>query len=255
MHEGRAHRPRYPTNRDHVNMANDITSKIVGFRIKDDAKPTIAPEKPLKADLDPLTLRIERRPEGSLAAVSEKITYSDSEGRKRIYVLVSFLTVDGVVNGADVSAERPIEFFIPSGQLSSEHQWITATMRNLSLVARGGYITQALQDLRKVAWDKGPVRCGKNRHNKPMYHDSVVAAVAWSIQQILYQRGFLDIDGQQVPLKELTHPTITNPTAAPKQPAQESTLGSIGTCGTCEGTLKLLDGCPTCVDCGWSKCN
>ncbi|BBI58926.1 hypothetical protein HSBAA_02320 [Vreelandella sulfidaeris] len=49
---------------------------------------------------------------------------------------------------------------------------------------------QAVADLRKVAWDKGLVRCGMNRWNKPMFHDSEVAAIAWSIQQILYRRGF-----------------------------------------------------------------
>lgn len=238
-------------------MTPEITSKIVGFRIRDNAEPTL-PQVPPRPDVDPLTLRIERRPDGSLEAVSEKITYSDSEGRQRVYVLVSFMTVTGFVDGKEVQVERPIEFFIPSGQLSSEHQWITATMRSLSLTARGGYITQALQDLRKVAWDKGPVRCGKNQYKKPLYHDSVVAAMAWSIQQILHQRGFLDADGNQVPLSEMISSNV------PKQPAdpvmvatEESTSknGVVGTCGTCSGDLLLMDGCPTCTTCGWSSCS
>src|SRR5690625_5876809 len=113
------------------------------------------------------------------------------------------MPVQGVLNGKRVIIERPVEFFFPSGQLSSEHQWITATMRSLSLAARGGYVTQAVADLRKVAWDKGLVRCGMNRWEKPMFHDSEVAAIAWSIQQILYRRVFLDQDGNEVPVAEL----------------------------------------------------
>lgn len=242
-------------------MTKEINSKIVGFHIKKENTET--PVEPPRQDVDPLTVRIERRPEGSLEAVSEKVTYYDAEGRHRLYVLVSFIPVEGVVDGQDVIIERPIEFFIPSGQLSSEHQWITATMRNLSLAARGGYITQALQDLRKVAWDKGPVRCGKNEWGKPVFHDSVVAAIAWSIQQILFRRGFLNEHGGQIKLEKMiegaqpvqapeTPPAVETPD--PKDDTEETEKPSVGNCGTCGGDLQLLDGCPTCLNCGWSKC-
>lgn len=220
------------------------------------------------SDIDPLTLRIERRPEGALEAVSEKITYNDMEGRQRVYVLVSFIPVDGVVDGKPVTIERPIEFFVPSGQLSSEHQWITATMRSLSLAARGGYITQALQDLRKVAWDKGPVRCGLNQYGKPLFHDSVVAAIAWSIQQILYRRGFVTEDGQQVPLEQLmtrrepsvvTTPQLETikdrPTPSlPPYAVVGAATPSAGECSECGSDMQMMDGCPTCLTCGNSRC-
>ncbi len=181
--------------------------------------------------------------------------------------------------------ERPVEFFFPSGQLSSEHQWITATMRSLSLAARGGYATQAVADLRKVAWDKGLVRCGMNRWNKPMFHDSEVAAIAWSIQQILYRRGFLDREGSQVPVEQLvqryahrmTHGHAWQPGAdeaagdatadmgtvdanggEQKTPIKKPEGGgpaSVGNCPECRGELIMMDGCPTCyAGCGWSKC-
>ena len=185
------------------------------------------------------------------------------------------------MGGRRVVIERPVEFFFPSGQLSSEHQWITATMRNLSLAARGGYVTQAVADLRKVAWDKGLVRCGMSRWNKPMFHDSEVAAIAWSIQQILYRRGFLDQDGNQVPVETLVeryahrmqHGHAWQPeeaeAAALEQGAVEPIGGSdapvkkpegsgpvsVGNCPECRGELIMMDGCPTCyAGCGWSKC-
>lgn len=177
-----------------------LGQKIVSQRIvKDEPNPqpiVVAP------DDCPVTKRIEGRPEGALRAVSEKIKYYTQEGPKKVYVIVSFMPVTGTINGEDVVIERPVEFFVPSNQLSSEQQWVTASMRSLSLAARGGYITQALYDLRKVAWDKGPVRCGRNQYNKPIYHDSEVAAIAWSIQQILYREGFVKENGDPLPIEE-----------------------------------------------------
>ncbi len=263
-------------------MAVEITSKIVGYRIKQQEQ--LAPAAELQEE-DPLTVRIPSRPEGTLEAVSEKISYVGAEGRKKVYLLVSFMPVEGVVGGRRVVIERPVEFFFPSGQLSSEHQWITATMRSLSLAARGGYVTQAVADLRKVAWDKGLVRCGMNRWNKPMFHDSEVAAIAWSIQQILYRRGFLDQDGNQVPVETLVaryahrmqhghawQPPVDEPDTSPVAGAVEPIGGAtdaenaakkpegsgpatVGTCPECRGDLIMMDGCPTCyAGCGWSKC-
>jgi ribonucleoside-diphosphate reductase alpha chain len=259
-------------------MAVEITSKIVGYRIKRDEAPAPAPElEPVLQDENPLTMRIASRPEGTLEAVSEKISYVGAEGRKKVYLLVSFMPVEGVVGGKRVVIERPVEFFFPSGQLSSEHQWITATMRSLSLAARGGYATQAVADLRKVAWDKGLVRCGWNRHGKPVFHDSEVSAIAWSIQQILYRRGFLDQDGNQVPVENLveryahrmTHawqPPADEEAEAPETGTVEPVGGAekapagagptvVGHCPECRGELIMMDGCPTCyAGCGWSKC-
>ncbi|MGY2460663.1 ribonucleoside-diphosphate reductase [Vreelandella sulfidaeris] len=262
-------------------MAVEITSKIVGYRIKQQDQPVPTPEL---QDENPLTVRIPSRPEGTLEAVSEKISYVGAEGRKKVYLLVSFMPVEGVIGGKRVVIERPVEFFFPSGQLSSEHQWITATMRSLSLAARGGYVTQAVADLRKVAWDKGLVRCGMNRWNKPMFHDSEVAAIAWSIQQILYRRGFLDRDGNQVPVEQLveryahrmTHGHAWQPGAeeevadAPVEAGAVEPIGgkattekkpegsgpaTVGNCPECRGELIMMDGCPTCyAGCGWSKC-
>ena len=40
-------------------------------------------------------------------------------------------------------------------------------------------------------------------HKSPRWHDSEVAALAYSIQQILHRRGFLDIEGGQVPSRLL----------------------------------------------------
>ena len=134
---------------------------------------------------------IERRPKGALSAVAEKVDYWTQEGHKTVYLLVSFLPVpaaDGVG-----TVDRAIEFFMPVGQNGESQQWITSSMRLLSLAARGGFLERALSDMRKVAWDRGPVRLGTHQKADgtvvPMWHDSEVAAVAFAIQNIQAQRN------------------------------------------------------------------
>jgi len=160
-----------------------------------------------EVELDPLRIAIDHRPRGELPAIIEKVEYLTQAGKKSLYLAVSFMEVTGRVGRADVTIERPIEFFIPTGQRDESQQWITATMRSLSLAARGGFVARNLQDLRKVSWDRGQVRLGdvqrSDGHKSPRWHDSEVAALAYAIQQILHRRGFLDTEGDQVPSRVL----------------------------------------------------
>lgn len=246
----------------------EIKKKIVDFEVlQGSGKPdkTPAPQGP-----DPLEVRIERRPEGELNATVEKVVYWTQEGKKSLYLVISYMPVQGVLDGKEVTIERPVEFFIPASQSSEDPQWITATMRSLSLAARGGYAAKALADLRKVAWTKGPVRCGSrdfgNGKTAPVWHPSEVAAVAYAIQQALHRRGFLDVEGNQVPSRVLARRWIErmgnsypdadrSSSEASPAPAEAHPTEHGAACPQCGGgNLTLLDGCQTCLDCGHSKC-
>lgn len=236
-----------------------ITGKIlsIGQRKKDAAPPPSA----VVSDIDPLMKRIGRRPDGALEAVSEKIRYSTQEGAKRIYLIVSFMPVEGVLDGKPICIDRPIEFFLPTGQSQESMQWISATMRSLSLAARGGYTAQALADLRQVTWDKGPVRCGVNPYGKPMYHGSEVAAIAWSIQQLLFRRGFVDLDGNQIPARDIVARARNLPPPPPLRDEPPPLVveltpeaSAARKCPDCGGATVMLEGCECCPTCGWSRC-
>ncbi len=138
------------------------------------------------APVDPMRAVIERRPQGALPAVAEKIEYWTQQGRQTLYLLVSFLPLPG-------GRERAIEFFMPVGQSGESQEWISASMRLLSLAARGGFLDRALADMRKVAWDRGPVRLGTyvkaDGTRVPQWHDSQVAAVAFAIQNLIAGRN------------------------------------------------------------------
>jgi ribonucleoside-diphosphate reductase alpha chain len=139
------------------------------------------------AAADPMRGVIASRPRGALSAVAEKIQYWTQEGQRTLYLVVSFLPV--ALGPGEERADRAIEFFMPVGQKGESQQWITSSMRLLSLAARGGFLERALSDMRKVAWDRGPVRLGSypkaDGTQVPRWHDSEVAAIAFAIQNII----------------------------------------------------------------------
>jgi ribonucleoside-diphosphate reductase alpha chain len=196
------------------------------------------------APVDPMRTVIESRPKGALSAVADKIEYWTQEGHKTLYIVVSFLPVpaaDGVG-----TVERAIEFFMPVGQNGESQQWITSTMRMLSLAARGGFLGRALSDMRKVAWDRGPVRLGTYQKadgtHVPMWHDSEVAAIAFALQNIIARRNqhAAAVAAPQAP-------------SAPELPgmAAPSAVMAGKKCPECGAHAMIRkDGCDYCTSCG-----
>ena len=184
------------------------------------------------AAADPMRAMIESRPTGALNASAEKIEYWTQQGRQALYLVVSFLPLaDG--------RERAIEFFMPVGQSGESQQWITASMRLLSLAARGGFLERALADMRKVAWDRGPVRLGSHTkadgNQVPMWHDSEVGAIAYAIQQLIAKRS-----GSVPPAPDVaTRIVAPSPLMGAKCPE----------CGA--HAMIRKDGCNYCTQCGY----
>jgi ribonucleoside-diphosphate reductase alpha chain len=224
---------------------------------------TPEPEKTAVPDDDPLRKRFERRPLGELESITSKIEYSTQEGKKAVYLTVSFIRADGIYDGQPVTIERPFEFFMPANQRSDGQQWITASMRLLSMVARAGSpIAKALTDMREVVWEKGPVRCGyltrEDGTQVPVYHDSEVAAIAFMLQRILIRRGFLDAYGNQVPVPQLAKRMAERQLFSHELPAQPIATTTEGMAPTASGAkcpecgaraLRKIDGCTRCTEC------
>ncbi|QLA82600.1 adenosylcobalamin-dependent ribonucleoside-diphosphate reductase [Acidovorax sp. JMULE5] len=226
-------------------LATYRPNAILGSVLETHAAPAptlaAAPMVPPAPPADPMRTVIESRPQGGLSAVAEKLEYWTQEGHKTLYLIVSFLPVPtGIGNG---TVDRAIEFFMPVGQSGESQQWITSSMRMLSLAARGGFLERALSDMRKVAWDRGPVRLGTHRKDDgtlvPMWHDSEVAAMAYAIQNILARR-VADPVQQQLPLDEPAPPPVAVPQAMAGKKCTE--------CGAHAVIRK--DGCDYCTQCG-----
>ncbi|HYF16384.1 MAG TPA: adenosylcobalamin-dependent ribonucleoside-diphosphate reductase [Ramlibacter sp.] len=194
---------------------------------------TVAAAQAPEPAADPMRAVIGSRPRGALPAVVEKISYWTQQGEQTLYLIVSFLPLaDG--------RERAIEFFMPVGQSGDSQQWVTSSMRLLSLAARGGFLERALADMRKVAWDRGPVRLGTYTRadgaQVPLWHDSEVAAIAYAVQNIIARRQGRQADAAAAP------PLVT--------PVPSSVLPGTK-CPECGARAMIRkDGCEYCTSCG-----
>ena len=213
------------------------------------AQPKAAEVAPAQAavQIDPMRTVIESRPLGGLDAVAEKIEYWTHDGHKSLYLIVSFLPVPA--GDGKGTVDRAIEFFMPVGQSGESQQWITSSMRMLSLAARGGFLERALSDMRKVAWDRGPVRYGykvrEDGTQVPLWHDSEVAAIAWAVQNILELRAKRQGSANQMalPLPEVDEPVPT-PMATGVMAGKK--------CPDCGAHAVIKkDGCEYCTQCGF----
>ena len=230
-------------------LATYRPNSILGSVLEVHAAPqagVVAPQEEAAQPVDPMRTVIESRPKGSLSAVAEKVEYWTQEGKKRLYLIVSFLPVPNAEGTGMV--DRAIEFFMPVGQSGESQQWITSSMRLLSLAARGGFLARALSDMRKVAWDRGPVRLGTHQKadgtQVPLWHESEVAAVAYAIQHILERRTRLHQQGPS-PLEALApvSPPGVAPTAPPVMAGKK--------CSECGAHAVIRkDGCDYCTQCG-----
>ncbi len=227
-----------------------------------------AEAKPVVADDDLLRKQYDGRPFGDLESITSKIQYTTYEGRKTVYLTVSFIHVSGMVGGEQVTIERPFEFFMPAGQKNDGQQWISASMRLLSMAARsGGSIAKALADMREVVWDKGSVRCGfiskEDGSQAPLFHESEVAAIGYALQRMLMKRGLLDAAGNQVPVKLLAERyqqvhrefLLDEAIAAPAHDEASHLLQPQPggkKCPDCGAyAVQKVDGCSRCVSCGY----
>jgi ribonucleoside-diphosphate reductase alpha chain len=214
-------------------LATYRPNDILGSVLSTDTTPAESEPSVERRKSDPMRSMIERRPPGQLPGVVEKIEYWTQQGRQTLYIVVSFLPIaDG--------RERAIEFFMPVGQSGESQQWITSSMRMLSLAARGGFLERALADMRKVAWDRGPVRLGTYTKADgtavPMWHDSEVAAIAYAIQNIIARRQGEPVAALETPL-------------APAAEAPPTMAGA--KCPECGAHAMIRkDGCDFCTQCG-----
>lgn len=226
---------------------NSILGAVLEAEPAPRAEPS-APPAPTPAS-DPMRTVIEKRPAGGLPAVAEKIEYWTSEGPQRLYLIVTFLPMPSA-DGKGV-VERAIEFFMPVGQSGESQQWITATMRMLSLAARGGFLDRALSDMQKVTWDRGPVRLGTYEKadgtHVPRWHDSEVAAIGYAIENLIAKRQ----EAAQASLFTPDELPRAEPAVAPAAAVPPGVMAG-KKCTECGAHAMIRkDGCDYCTQCGF----
>ncbi|MFZ9034656.1 MAG: NrdJb [Francisellaceae bacterium] len=231
-------------------MSIKIEKKITGFSIvKEDEKLTkvTADKSDKKEKSHELMSESVKRPE-SLMGETYKIKPPQAE--HALYITINDIVLN---EGTKYEMRRPFEIFLSSKNM--EHfQWTIALTLIISAVFRkGGDITFLVEELRSVFDPNGGYfkRGGK-------YVPSLVSEIGDVIEKHLKKIGMLPDDEMDENKKLFI--ASKKEELAKKQQAKNDEAGSAfppesQVCSQCSTKAAvMLDGCLTCLNCGYSKC-
>jgi hypothetical protein len=245
-------------------MAIKIEKKITGYNVvkPEDkvAAPTvtaIAPKEPPKAEVIQMHESVER---------PETLVGSTFKVKSPLFEHALYVTINDIVLNAGTAHEqrRPFEIFINSKNMD-HFQWIVALTRILSAVFRkGGDVTFIVEELKAVFDPRGGYF-----KSGGVYMPSIVAEIGAVIEQHMKNIGMIhdpemdDATRQLIADKRAAYEAAgakknTDASAAPSAKGEINDSGfppGATLCVKCNTqALVLMDGCQTCLNCGYSKC-
>lgn len=174
-----------------------------------------------------------------------------------------YVTINDIVlnEGTDHEHRRPFEIFINSKAMD-QFQWIVALTRIMSAVFRkGGDITFLVEEMKAVFDPKGGYFKAGGK-----FMPSLVAEIGYVIEQHLMSIGMLQPPELSKEAKALIESkrkqsgaaksVASDEVQADAQPQEEGEFPSNATmCHKCSTkAIVIMDGCATCLNCGYSKC-
>jgi len=227
--------------------------------------PGSVPDKPAGAEVIQMHESVERPP--TLIGATYKI-------KSPLVEHALYVTVNDIVLNAGTPHElrRPFEVFINSKNMD-HFQWIVALTRIMSAVFRkGGDVTFLVEELKAVFDPRGGYfKAGG------VYMPSIVAEIGCVIETHLKTIGLLQDPEMSAEQKRLIaekraayearardEAADAGEAAAPAPSTREDSAVSAASgefpagatmCGKCNtSAVILMDGCATCLNCGYSKC-
>ncbi len=246
-------------------MSIKINKKIKGYTV-------VSPEQDIAAKSAPTA-----QPEVQVAEViqmHESLQRPDTligatyKIKSPLFEHALYVTINDIVLNADTQHEqrRPFEIFVNSKNMD-HFQWIVALTRIMSAVFRkGGDVTFLVEELKAVFDPRGGYfKAGG------VYMPSIVAELGAIIEQHMKLIGLLhdpDMDPVQRQMladkraqyetraaKKSTDSTITGTTSADGVAATGGFPAGATQCQKCNTQATIvMDGCATCLNCGYSKC-
>jgi hypothetical protein len=245
-------------------MAIKIEKKITGYNV---VKPedkvaaptvtTLAPKEPPKAEVIQMHESVER---------PETLVGSTFKVKSPLFEHALYVTINDIVLNAGTAHEqrRPFEVFINSKNMD-HFQWIVALTRILSAVFRkGGDVTFIVEELKAVFDPRGGYF-----KSGGVYMPSIVAEIGAVIEQHMKNIGMIHDPEMDAATRQLIADKRAAYEAAGAKKNTEvsvaaSAKGEINDSGFPPGAtlcvkcntqaLVLMDGCQTCLNCGYSKC-
>jgi len=171
---------------------------------------------------------------GVLPGATFKLRWPDSE--HALYITLNDIISDG--------RRRPFEIFINSKNV--EHfAWTVALTRMISAVfRRGGDVAFVVEELKEVFDPRG------GQWMKGRYVPSLLAAIGEVIEQHMIDIGF--IQKGDAPITEEVQKKLEKAVGDDTPEANRF----MKTCPKCSApSLMRMEGCDTCISCGYSKCS
>ena len=257
-------------------MAIKISRKIKGYSVqkpedaKKDAVPAVAP------------VAVAATPDSNIVQMHEKLERpevligSTYKIKSPLVEHAMYVTINDIVlnPGTEYELRRPFEVFINSKNMD-HFQWIVALTRIMSAVFRKGGDVTFLVDEMKAVFDPrgGYFKAGG------LYMPSIVAEIGSVVEEHLKSIGMIVdpelSDGQRALIAEKRAAyeakakrksevtAAPAPVAGPSGPIEDIAVTGDGAtfppsatmCFKCNTKATvIMDGCATCLNCGYSKC-
>lgn len=249
-------------------MAIKIEKKIKGYSVlkpEEQVAKTSAPllptanAEPRKAEVIRMSEQIER---------PDVLIGSTYKVKSPLFEHALYVTLNDIVLNLNTAHEmrRPFEIFINSKNMD-HFQWIVALTRIMSAVFRkGGDVTFLVEEMRAVFDPRGGYF-----KSGGVYMPSIVAEIGLVIEEHLKMIGLIKdpdlsddarrliaekraaYDARSKKKPESNHPAAA--TLVPETDGAEKFPASASMCHKCNTKATILmDGCATCLNCGYSKC-
>jgi hypothetical protein len=246
-------------------MAIKIEKKITGYNV-------VKPEDKVAATPVGVAPKDPKHPELKQAEViqmhesverPETLVGSTFKVKSPLFEHALYVTINDIVLNAGTPHElrRPFEVFINSKNMD-HFQWIVALTRILSAVFRkGGDVTFIVEELKAVFDPRGGYfKAGG------VYMPSIVAEIGAVIEQHMKNIGLIhDPEIDEATRKLMAEKRKAYEAAGAKKSAAATSVTDESEssgfppgamlCQKCNTqALVLMDGCQTCLNCGYSKC-
>ena len=166
-----------------------------------------------------------------------------------------YVTINDIVlnEGTEYEKRRPFEIFINSKNLD-HYQWIVALTRVMSAVFRkGGHANFIVDELKSVFDPRGGYwQAGGT------YMPSIIAELGYIVEKHLIQIGLLESDTLTEEQKKIIDKKREEFESQEKQKdafSENNFPKGAQLCVKCNtAAAVMMDGCMTCLSCGYSKC-
>jgi hypothetical protein len=255
-----------PTPREEDTMAIKIDKKITGYNVVKPEDKVAAPVT-AAASKDAPTAEVIQMHES--VERPETLVGSTFKIKSPLFEHALYVTINDIVLNAGTPHEqrRPFEIFINSKNMD-HFQWIVALTRLMSAVFRkGGDVTFVVEELKAVFDPRGGYfKAGG------VYMSSIVAEIGSVVEQHMKNIGLIhDPEMDDATRKLIAEKRTAYEQAGAKKNSDVSVAAAAATassdtepsgfppgamlCQKCNTqALVLMDGCQTCLNCGYSKC-